>query len=111
MGEEFIMNINDYQNYVAEGASEKYDDLNFAALAMVGEVGEVCDIIKKKYIYTDSPVDLQNRIKDEMGDVLWQFVALANAARLNVEDIINFNVEKLNQRHGGATLDLTGGKR
>ena len=107
------MKFSEYQNYVKDGASEKYKDIKFAALALVGEVGEVCDVIKKATIYTDGDDQacFVAKIKDELGDVLWQWTALASVFDLSVEEIIDYNVEKLNKRHGGATLDLTGGKR
>ena len=105
------MLISEYQEYVREGASEKYADLKFAALALVGEVGEVCDVIKKANIYTEQNIDVKEKIKDEMSDVLWQYVALANSAGLTVEEIADYNVAKLNARHGGAQLALNGGKR
>lgn len=105
------MDIKEYQEYVRQGASEKYKDLKFAGLALVGEVGEVCDVIKKAGIYTDTPVDLQNKLKDEIGDVVWQTFALLNSAGLSFDEVIDFNVQKLNVRHGGARLDKTGGKR
>lgn len=107
------MNCKEYQQYVREGASEKYADAYFAALAMVGEVGEVCDVIKKANIYTEGEgyQQLRCRIQDELGDVLWQWVALANSFNLSMDDIIEYNVAKLNERHGGAQLDKTGGKR
>lgn len=107
------MNLSEYQNYVKKGASPKYDDLSFAALALVGEVGEVCDVIKKSNIYNDS-IDFTNsemKLVDELGDVLWQWMACVNALGVSVESVIDYNVTKLNARHGGATLDTKGGKR
>ena len=105
------MDINLYQEYVRQGASDKYQDLKFAALALVGEIGEVCDIIKKANIYTEQNVDIKEKIKDEAGDVAWQFFALLNSANLTFEEVIDYNIQKLNARHGGAKLDTTGGKR
>ena len=105
------MNINEYQQYVKDGASEKYNDLSFAALALVGEVGEVCDIIKKSNIYTDALEPCDVKLLDELGDVLWQWMACVNALGVSVECVIDYNVQKLNARHGGAKLDITGGKR
>ena len=49
---------------------------------------------------------------DEMGDVLWQYCAVLNLVGLDIEEVIKFNVDKLNARHGGAgKTDSTGGKR
>lgn len=110
---ECTMDINLYQQYVKEGASEKYNDVSFAALALVGEVGEVCDAVKKSKIYTDATHDYDVNLKllDELGDVLWQWMACVNALGISAEAVIDYNVQKLNARHGGAKLDTTGGKR
>lgn len=107
------MNINEYQQYVADGASSKYNNLGFAALALVGEVGEVCDVIKKSKIYDKSNEysDYELKLVDEMGDVLWQYMAILNALDISIDAIIAYNVQKLDARHGGAKLDATGGKR
>ena len=105
------MDSKDYQEYVKQGASEKYKDLQFAALALVGEVGEVCDVIKKANIYTEQQIDIREKIKDEVSDVIWQIFALLNSANLTFDEVTDFNVQKLNARHGGAKLDTTGGKR
>lgn len=107
------MEIREYQEYVKQGASDKYKDLKFAGLALVGEVGEVCDVIKKASIYTDNGVytDYKAKLLDELGDVLWQWMAIVNCLDIDVDKIIDHNVTKLNQRHGGATIDKTGGKR
>lgn len=107
------MDVNEYQQYVRDGASEKYKDLKFAALALVGEVGELCDVIKKAAIYTDhlTYLDSKSRLKDEAGDVMWQYFALLNTLGLTFQEVAEYNVKKLNARHGGATLDKTGGIR
>lgn len=107
------MEIREYQEYVKQGASGKYKDLKFAGLALVGEVGEVCDVIKKASIYTDNLQYLDYKVKllDELGDVLWQWMAIVNCLNIDVDKIIEHNITKLNQRHGGATIDKTGGKR
>lgn len=109
------MEIKEYQEYVRQGASEKYNKTEFAALALVGEVGEVCDVVKKHEIYTQSAdngeVLYRAKLIDELGDVLWQWMACVNSLGVDIYDLIDANVEKLNARHGGATLDKTGGKR
>ncbi len=107
------MSFKKYQQYVSEGMSKNYD-LRLACLGLVGEVGEVCDLIKKDGIYPDkiSDVVLQDKLIDELGDVMWQAFALASVMGIPMDHIIEYNVNKLNERHGGAgKLDTTGGKR
>ena len=107
------MNFNEYQQYVKNGMSEHYN-LPLACLGLAGEVGEVCDLIKKDGIYPDKMDELllQDKIIDELGDVMWQAFAIANTIGIPMMHIIESNVAKLNLRHGGAgKTDTTGGKR
>lgn len=109
----YIMNFNQYQKYVNGGMSKAYD-LPLACLGLAGEVGEVCDLIKKNGIYPEriSEILLQDKIIDELGDVMWQAFAIANIIGVPMEHIIESNIAKLNLRHGGANkTDATGGKR
>ena len=112
MEEEFIMDIKEYQQYVNEGMSPNYD-LKLATLGLVGEVGEVCDVIKKNGIYPDRVDDTSLEIKliDELGDVAWQLFAVACTLGIPMTHILEYNVSKLNSRHGGTKLDTTGGRR
>ncbi len=102
------MNIKEYQQYVKEGASPNYTK-QLALLGLVGEVGELSDVIKKEHIYSDMSkfeskynMSVKDKIKDEMGDILWQFSLVASLYGLSFEEIIEENVRKLNSRHGGS---------
>lgn len=101
------MNIKEYQKYVKEGASPKYTK-ELALLGLMGEVGEIADIIKKSHIYEDMSkfelkygMSVKDKIKDELGDILWQFTLVAVLYDISFDDIINDNVKKLNSRHQG----------
>lgn len=109
------MNIKEYQEYVRNGASDKYTK-ELALLGLVGEVGELADVVKKEAIYEDMskfeakygmPVD--KKIIDEAGDCLWQLMLVLCKYRANVEDVINENVRKLNSRHGNQKIAKDGG--
>lgn len=109
------MNIKEYQEYVKNGASEKYTK-ELALLGLVGEVGEVADVIKKENIYEDMSkfvakygMSVEDKIKDECGDVLWQLVLVMSKYDVDIEDVINNNVEKLNKRHGNQKVAKDGG--
>ncbi len=109
------MDIKEYQNYVKEGASDKYDSL-LSLAGLMGEVGEVADVIKKESIYEDMSkfiekygMNVKEKIIDEMGDILWQYINLLNQYQVSIEDVINSNVEKLNKRHGGNKIAKDGG--
>lgn len=102
------MTIQEYQEYVRAGASPAYDQ-QLALLGLVGEVGELCDVGKKQAIYSDMSkfekkygMTVPEKIKDEAGDCLWQLALVLCKYDLTFDEVINYNVEKLNARHGGA---------
>ena len=44
--------------------------------------------------------DIRTRLKDELGDVLWYISACADELDLTLNEIAEYNVDKLNKRHG-----------
>lgn len=78
-------------------------NLLHSALGLAGEVGELTDTIKRKFVYGQE-LDVDN-IKEELGDILW-FVALcADAVNLNMGDIAKANIDKLACRYPGTYTD------
>lgn len=66
-------------------------------LGIAGEAGEVADVIKKE-VFHDHPEDTE-KIKKELGDVLWYVAAVATVYKLDLEDIAVANLEKLKKRY------------
>lgn len=111
------MDFKKYIEYVKKDASKEYNK-NIALIALIEEVGEVAGLVKKKSIYPDFDFvkkyggTFEEEIKDEMSDVLWQYVNLCNQLNLNIEDLIDYNVDKLNKRFNGSNnVCKDGGKR
>lgn len=67
------------------------------ALGLVGEAGEVADLIKK-IVYHKHDVD-REKMKEELGDVMWYLAALATCAGISLSDVARANVEKLERRY------------
>jgi len=63
------------------------------------EVGELARIISRKYGEQSfkSPEEEKN-LGDEMADVLWVLVCLANQTGVDLEDAIQKNIDKKTQR-------------
>jgi len=75
-----------------------YDDVR---LGLVGEIGEVFELIKKHERQGNKKqVMTKERFVEEMGDVLWYFTRLASLYGASVNEIAKENVKKLRQRHG-----------
>jgi len=71
-----------------------------ALLELQAELGEVTEIFQKASRRVGgrlSSDDVEN-LHDELGDVLWGYVALLNALDFTVQDIVSSNVKKLLRR-------------
>ena len=63
------------------------------------EVGELARVIARKYGEQSSKdTDLQYKLEDELADVLWVLVCLANQTGVNLTDAFKRNLDKKTQR-------------
>ena len=94
------MNFNEYQK-TAFTTAGRFDSKEMAiavwALGLVGEAGEVSELIKK-HIGHGHPLNTAE-ITKELGDVLWYIAALANELGISLDDIAAANVAKLQSRY------------
>ena len=85
----------------------------YPCLGLSGEVGEVCDKIKK--IYRDkngcfSENDIYE-IAKEMGDILWYLSALADDLNIDLNDVAKINIEKTTNRKEHGKISGNGDNR
>ena len=93
------MNFNEYQKIARSTAvyPEEYKVV-YPALGLCGEAGEVADKIKKT-VRGDTPLDeVTGDIAMELGDVLWYVAVLADDLGITLDQIANWNVDKLQRR-------------
>jgi NTP pyrophosphatase (non-canonical NTP hydrolase) len=67
------------------------------ALGLSGEAGEVADLVKK-HIGHGHDLDV-NKLKLELGDVLWYIAGLAHVLGLTLSEVAEANVAKLKRRY------------
>lgn len=67
------------------------------ALGLLGEAGEVGEYIKKA-VFHRHELDSQ-KLKKELGDVLWYLAALCTNLGLELEEVMAANIEKLQERY------------
>ena len=86
----------------------RYFDEKTNTLLLMEEVGEFSRLIARKYgeqsIKTSMTDDeIKNAIGDELGDVIFVLICLANQMEMNIEDIMKKNIDKKtlrdNHRH------------
>lgn len=72
-------------------------ELAILGLGIAGEAGEVADHLKK-IIGHGHEFDIP-KIRDELGDVLWYIAAIAHVLDINLEEVANRNIAKLEARY------------
>lgn len=68
-------------------------------LGLAGEAGEVIDIIKK-HRFHGHKLD-KAKVSEELGDVMWYIAMICNELRLDLDNVMNENVNKLHKRYSG----------
>ncbi len=97
------MDFKEYQSNAKQTAlyPDRLKNLEYPTLGLAGEAGEVANIVKKIQRDFGGVIndDVRARLKDELGDVLWYISACADEIGLTLDEIAEYNVEKLAKRH------------
>lgn len=72
----------------------------YPTLGLVNEAGEVAGKIKKVFRDKDGEINEETRsaLKAELGDVLWYLAQVATELNLTLDEIAEYNIEKLMDR-------------
>ncbi len=95
------MNFNEYQQKASTTA--KYPStmrLIYPTLGLAGESGEVCEKVKKLYRDDNGVISFQKleELKRELGDVLWYVSAICTDLGINMQEVAELNISKLQSR-------------
>lgn len=94
------ISIKEYQEFAHQAphpASIGKNQLMHYALGLAGEVGEVCDDIKKREFHgRDIPLE---HTKEELGDVMWYVANVCSELGFDLEEVMKENVAKLKKRY------------
>lgn len=108
------MQMSDYQILASEtGIYPPGCGLFYPVIGLAGEVGEVCEKIKKVYRDDGGILKEEKRqaLKGELGDVLWYLSAVASDLNLDLSEIAEANIEKLQSRKAKGVLHGSGDNR
>jgi NTP pyrophosphatase (non-canonical NTP hydrolase) len=67
------------------------------ALGLAGEAGEVAELVKKGILHQHG-LD-RDRLKKELGDVLWYAAALCTRLGVDMGEVMQGNIDKLLERY------------
>ena len=72
-------------------------ELSMMSLGIAGEAGEVLEPIKK-HLYHGKDLDLE-KMKLELGDLLWYIHGLTTLLGFTLEEVIESNITKIEDRY------------
>ena len=95
-----------------ERLTELNDEINVAQLltatyGIAGEAGEINDLTKK-ILFHGKPWNDENKAKmlSEVGDMFWYLTHLMEVLGVEVEDVLDYNIKKLESRYPGGKFSI-----
>lgn len=108
--DEDVEKVDPYSDWVEKKIMTYGDErLVENVLGLVGEAGEVAEKVKK--LIRDSSRFSNEEIMNELGDVVFYATALANIYGKGLQEVIQLNIEKLDDRQARGVLKGSGDKR
>jgi NTP pyrophosphatase (non-canonical NTP hydrolase) len=103
------MQISEAQNiidtWIKKYGVRYFNELTNTAILME-EVGEVARIMARRYgEQSEKESDKQKSLDDELADVLFVLICIANQTGINLEDALRKNLEKKTNRDSTRHLD------
>ena len=85
----------------------------YPTLGLVNEAGEVAGKIKKVFRDKDGEIngETKSALKAELGDVLWYLSQLATELNLTLDEVAEYNIDKLYGRLERGTIRGDGDER
>lgn len=125
------MELNEYQKAAMSTCMPSCENFSYMMLNLVGEVGEfaskVAKMVRKGQVEIDTVDDktsdlfpmmslpqwvyLQDELKKEAGDILWQLSGLCHVMGWDLEDVARQNLQKLASRKERGVIDGDGDNR
>lgn len=102
------MKMFSYQNQATQFRLESASSLEYLALGLCGESGEVAEHIKK--FIRDGKLD-KAAVTKELGDVLWYIANLCDLLDTSLEEIASSNLGKLSSRAARGKIQGSGDDR
>jgi NTP pyrophosphatase (non-canonical NTP hydrolase) len=103
------MTLNEYQEQAA--ATAIYQEKAYPIASLMVEAAELADIFVKPYLRGDDVIPSRDRIVSEAGDVLWNLAAILNDCGITLDEVAQYNVDKLDDRKKRNVLKGSGDNR
>jgi NTP pyrophosphatase (non-canonical NTP hydrolase) len=104
------MNLVEYQHSAWQTALPSAKNPSYMFVGLAGEVGELASIYAKE-IRDGLVAGGTDKVKKELGDVLWFVAGVASLYGLSLQEVAQGNLDKLNSRKERAVLTGSGDDR
>lgn len=104
------MHLNEYHHEAMSFRLPTATDL-YASYNLAGEVGEYLSLEAKMIRDGGNWKDHCEKVKKELGDILWTLTAIAQDYEFTLEDVAKANIEKLTNRKNNNTIQGNGDDR
>lgn len=103
------MEMNEYQCIAEQFAV--FEDPMYPQVSLVIEAAEYCDLFVKPMMRGDA-VDIdQKEVISEAGDVLWNLAVSLKRQNVTLEQVAQYNIDKLTDRRSRGKIKGSGGNR
>lgn len=98
------ISFNEYQKQAGKLISEagRADLILNGVMGLAGEAGECVDLVKKERFQGHQLS--KDKLKEELGDVLWYIAETATGLGIGLDEIAQSNLDKLHKRYHGDTF-------
>ena len=103
------MTISEYQKWAKTTAVYEHDYYPFASLMI--ESSEFADLFAKPMLRGDDKTISVDEIKSEAGDVLWNLVNCLSDLGVDIQDVLEYNHSKIEDRKRRGVIKGDGGVR
>lgn len=105
------MTLDEYDEWVTDVAVYEQSFYPFASLMV--EAAEFSDLVVKPWLRGDkvNEMDLLPKALSEAGDVLWNLSAACGELGISLQEVLDYNVNKINSRRERGVLKGSGGDR
>lgn len=104
------MLMNEYQEK-SQDTRMATSDFMYCVLGLAGEAGEVASKVAKCLRDGTEIEILRDDLKKELGDVLWMIASICVDLEINLGDVAEANLEKLNSRKDRGVIGGSGDDR
>src|SRR4028118_1642455 len=111
------MDFNEYQQLTKstaiypESGKRTPNGINYCTLGLIGEAGELANAWKKTIRDPKDAAMFKEKMRYEIGDVLWYLARLADEMGMKLEDVAVSNLDKLRERSNRGRIAGFGDER